>query len=392
MTWSLEAVRTMDGLRLGDLPMVPLSWSRQVRDGKLEGPHEGDSAQAVSSIGLPYDALHACGVVNITRRGWRRELMHTLMPVMTGAALVWDGLPIILGPFVGTPVLGEDELSVNVGGVTDILAHRVVTPEQFSARARFEYKGLSLGTIAKRVVQQALAKPNGGLPISFEADETAADDADHIRTYNGFNVANLFASDLLSKIANVGGDSVGGVYGPDIDFRPEVVDSLHYGWHMYTGSEHDPWISQPEVHDWEEGSAGTGRLTARFSADQMAHRVYGVGDGQDEGTRVTRVDSQPAEFMPLMETVVSDSQWTTDELVAQHARSALSPAPLMGASLTVRADGAPQLGQFWPGDLARVTTHDSDDFGTDTQILRIQQMQGDETGDVTLTFDPAPMV
>lgn len=380
----------MDGLRMGDLPMVPLTWSRSVRDGKMQAPHEGDSAQAVSSITLPYDGLHTTGVVDMTRKGWRRELLHTLMPIMTGAVLCWDGVPIVLGPFTGTPQLGEDGLQVTVGGVTNILAHRFVVPEAFSATAKLDYRGLSLGTIAKRVVQVGLAKPNGTLPITFDPDETASNDADHQRTYNGYNVANLSVSDVLSKIANVGGDSVGGVYGPDIDFRPEIIDSQHYGWHMHTGTEHDPYIGQDSLHDWEEGSEGTGRLVDKFTADYVSHRVYAVGDGQDEGTRVTRVNTSIPEHMPLMESVLSDSQWTDDNLLKAHARSALSATPLVGSSLTVRADGATPLGTFWPGDQARITTHDTAGESA-TQDLRIQQMEGDESGDVKLTFDPTPL-
>lgn len=382
----------MDGLRLGDLPMVPLSWSRQVRDGKMEAPHEGDSVQAVSSITLPYDGLHSLGVVDMTKTGWRRDLAHNLMPLMTGAVLCWDGVPVVMGPFTGTPSFGDDGLGVTVGGVTAILARRAVVPEAFSARASLSYRGLSLGTIAKRVVQQALSKPNGGLPITFDPDETAADNADHQRTYNGYNVANLMCADVLSKIANVGGNSEGGTYGPDIDFRPEIVDSQHYGWHMHTGTDRDPYIGQSVMHDWEEGSEGTGRVQSKFTADYIAHRVYGVGDGQDEGTRVARVGTSIPEFMPLLETVISDSQWTSDDLVKAHARSALCATALEGPTLTVRADGAEPLGTFWPGDQARVTTHDSADFGTKTLNLRIQQMEGDETGDVKLTFDPIPMM
>lgn len=385
----MEAVRIMDGLRLGDLPMVPLTWSRSVRDGKMYAPHEGDSAQAVSSITLPYDGLHTTGVIDVTKQGWRRELTHTLMPIMTGAVLCWDGTPIVMGPFTGKLKLGEDGLQVTVGGVTDILARRYAVPESFGAKAKLSYNGLSLGTIAKRLVQVAMSKPNGGLPISFSPDETAANDASHQRTYNGFNIANLSVSDLLSKIANVGGDSVGGVYGPDIDFRPVVRDSLHYGWHMHTGTEKDPYIGQGSMHDWEEGAEGTGWLVEQVSADYVAHRVYAVGDGQDEGTRVARVDARIPEFMPLMEATISDSQWTNDDLLRAHARGALSPTPLSGASLDVRADGAEPLGTFWPGDQARVTTHDTG--AASTRTLRIQQMSGDESGAVTLTFDPTPI-
>lgn len=379
----------MDGLRLGSLPMVPLSWSRSVRDGSLGAPHEGNSQQAVTSITLPFDGLD---VVDMSRAGWRRDLLHTFMPFKFGAALMWDGVPIVAGPFTGTPQLSADGVGVTVGGVTDILAKRYAVPESFNAKASLAYSGLSLGTIAKRVVQVAMQKPNGTLPISFDADETATNDADHQRTYNGYNVANLSVADVLSKIANIGTDSVGGVYGPDIDFRPYIIDSQHIGWHMHTGSEHDPYIGQDVIHDWEEGSDGAGRVTTKFSADYIAHRVYGVGDGQDEGTRVTRVSLGAPEYMPLLETVVSDSQWTTDELVKAHANSALGADAVQQLSLDVRADSATPLGTFWPGDACKVTTHDSLTFGTTTLDLRIQSMSGDESGAVKLTFDPIPIV
>lgn len=389
--WSLERIRVMDGLRMGPLPMVPLSWSRQVRDGGMDATHEGESQAAVSGITLPYAGLAECGVVDLSTPGWREELEQNLMPFMYGAALFWDGVPIVIGPFTGTPQFTDDGVSVTVGGVTDILAKRFVVSENFSATSTLSWSGLSLGTIAKRVVQAALAKPNGGLPITFGDDETAPKDAYHTRTFYGYNVANLSAADILSKIANVGSDSVEGVYGPDIDFRPEIVDSQHVGWHMTFGTENDPYIGQDSIHDWEEGSDGTGNLTRKFSADYVAHRVYGVGDGQDEGTRVTRVSTDIPEHMPLLESVISDSQWSNDNLLKAHANASLQAAPLRQFTLDVRADGATPLGTFWPGDVCKVTTHDTAGFSR-TWDLRIQSMSGDESPMVSLTFDPTKIV
>ena len=383
MTFSILRFRVTDGLILGELPMVSLSWARVIRDGQMNAP-KSTRSQTISSITWPVSALEEAGVIDRSRTGWQSDLSEALMPTKVGLALCWDGTPIIMGPIASPRKTDGTSVQVTVDGISTLLSSRFVVPEDFSATAKLSFSGLSLGTIAKRAVQQGLAKPGGGLPITFDDDQTATDDADHKRTYNAYNIANLSVSHVLELLSQV-------TDGPDIEFRPEIVDDQHLGWHMYTGTEQDPYIRQSVTPTFEEGGDGVESVSVETSTEYLAFRVYGTGDGTDEGTRVVKVDGAQdalANHWPLIEVVESDTDWNTDPLLLAHAKTFISETPLQQVTMTVRADGPTPLGRFWPGMMCQVTLHDQADVLPGTYPLRIQSMSGDATNSVKLVFDP----
>lgn len=373
--WSLELFRTIDGLRLGGLPKVSFSWARTVRDGKMDAPPQGPGDQSLQSFKFSMAALESAGWIDRGELGWQNRLIGNFMPTRHGIMALWDGVPVV-GGVIGDDVSWDASgVSLSVDGITKVLASRFVVPEDFRADIQVSWAGYSLGTIAKRIVQYVMKKPSGALPITFMDDEPA----ERSRNYQAFNIANLSAAALIENISNVSN-------GPDIDFRPYAVDEQHFAWRMVTGSEHDPWLGQDVVHDWEQGSPDVMSMSGSLSAAFIAHRVFGVGDGQDVGTTVARVDAEIPPEWPLIEKVFSDSTLSTVDGLSEAAAGELNQWPLLQLKMTVRADGSTPLGSFWPGELAAVTVHDVPVLEGGTYLLRLLGMSG-SGGKVDLIFD-----
>ena len=68
MTFSILRFRVTDGLILGELPMVSLSWARVIRDGQMNAP-KSTRSQTLSSITWPVSALEEAGVIDRSRTG-----------------------------------------------------------------------------------------------------------------------------------------------------------------------------------------------------------------------------------------------------------------------------------------------------------------------------------
>lgn len=313
-----------------------------------------------------------------------------LHPYWGGVLLCWNEIPVFVGPLISHPQESLKTIKIACGSIRNILAKRTVLPELADwntiATQTISYKGLSLGTIAKRIVQDCQKKPGGSLPISFPVpDQTAVDDADHERNYRGFNIANLNVDHLLTNIANVSS-------GPDIMFRPRLVDASRFTLDMWTGTETQPRIAQDRIVVWdttpEFGSVTN--LEIVTTGAELTNRVYSTGAGQDEGTLIAMEEnlSGIASGMPLLETVISTSDSENIEVVRAHAKGSLQANldVLREITLTVRADGVNRLGTFWPGDLVRIVTKDWVTLDDGVYDCRVLTMTGGTTNDIRLSM------
>lgn len=122
-------------------------------------------------------------------------------------------------------------------------------------------------TIAKRLVQDALANVGGRLPIDFEADITGAS----VRTYLESEAHRV--NEKLEQISGI-------INGPDIAFRPAYgADENHVRWMMMTGN---PELKQAGA-DWAFDTTAVvssvrGTQTTR-DASSLINAAYGFGDG-----------------------------------------------------------------------------------------------------------------
>jgi PKD repeat protein len=125
------------------------------------------------------------------------------------------------------------------GGLRDWLKARVVTaydsahPQTEVIKQTITYKDISLGTIAKRLVQAANSRdPGTGLPIVYGSDVA---DPGTTRTYNASDLSSV--EERIEELTNV-------INGPDIDFQPTYVDESGSAiqWLMRTGTPTQPML------------------------------------------------------------------------------------------------------------------------------------------------------
>jgi hypothetical protein len=231
------------------------------------------------------------------------ELVGYLDPARCYLAAVCGDSVLEAGP-IWTHSYEQDtgNLEVQAAGLWTLFDHRKVLKvlaagERAQATSR-TYSGLSLGTIAKRLVQLAISHTGGSLPMVLPADETAGDDADHTRTWYGYELKDM--GQALRQLTEV-------INGPDIRFEPRfTADRLGIEWVMKVGTEAQPIVSQTGG-DWRWDTTvprGTvSGLNVVRDATAVAYRAWipGAGEGSDSIMAMRQDLSPTAAGFPLLE-------------------------------------------------------------------------------------------
>jgi hypothetical protein len=314
-----------------------------------------------------------------------------LAPWWAGVVLSYNGTPIVAGPIITRPSESADFVTIGCGGIRTILAKRLVINEYSDwtplAKSYKYWSGMSLGTIAKRVVSQAQAKSGGSLPISYALpDELVANGgADHERTYRGFNLQNVNAHDVLNKLSNVIG-------GPDIMFKPKLINDNQLTFVMWTGTDRQPRIYQQKTAVWDTTpSRGfVVDMSTISTGSYQSFRTFSTGAGQDAGLLIkvaTNEGPLQAQF-PLLETVVNVGNSENPKVVADHGLSNLwaNKEPLLEVQMTIRADGVVPLGEFWPGDLVQVITQGWLSLPDGMTEMRLLSVVGDSSNNIKVSL------
>lgn len=171
------------------------------------------------------------------------------------------------------------------------------------------YNGISLGTIMKRLVQQAHAWTGGQLPVIFRPDELD-DNADNQRTYFGIDFKNL--GEALAQISEVRN-------GPEYNFQARfMTDKLGVEWEFQTGTKAQPLIfanSEPLTWDFNLEQTAADNLIIDDDGTQFASYVWQTGGRQADTVLVSRAYDPTlvnANF-PLMESADSSHSSVTDQ-------------------------------------------------------------------------------
>lgn len=375
-----------------------MAWSAyliQVTSGKI-GPKvdiaSGEWSVDLNSIETFKVSLKKNSLPPVNRSTW-------LTPWWGGLLLLWNDAPIFAGPIISRPDERFKTVSLDCAGIRSIFVRRFVVPEfsnwsQMSG-AVTQWTGLGLGTIATRVAKFCQSGKSGGmLPVTYpQPDQTAANDADHQRTYEGWDLANISADAVFTKLSNVAG-------GPDIMFRPKVVDNFsRVVWEMWTGTEDHPRIPQTNTTVWDT-TAVKGQvsdLQIVYTGSYQTNRVYSVGPGQDKGTLIgvaQDLTNLPAGF-PLLETTQSVSLNTnnadpfmlTQQLI-RNAQASLTTntKALLEISLNVKANGPYPLGSYNVGDALQLFVQGWIDLADGAHTCRLLHMTGNLTDDVRLSL------
>lgn len=327
------------------------------------------------------------------------NLNYWLAPWWAGVVVMWNGTPIVAGPITSRPYETYDAVYIDCSGIRSVLAKRFVTQnitdDRLLAKSTVSFKGFSLGTIAKKAVQQAQQKPGGALPIRYPMADEAINtfntlkatlpacryedsdncywnakvqgnkigesfirykgqviyEADHERNYKGYNLQNINCDAVLTKLSNVRG-------GPDIMFKPKALDDNNIVFDMIYGSEDDPRLPQNNndiVWDITPEQAQVVNMQVVMTGTHQTSRVYGIGAGQDFAKIMrfaTNLDAVGKGF-PFLESYISAGENTNPSVVKAHATADLkrNSNMLQEIQFTVRADGTEPITKFYPGDI-----------------------------------------
>lgn len=316
---------------------------------------------------------------------------YWLAPWWAGVVLFYNGDPVVAGPILSQPTESFTDLGLSCGGIRSILDRRVIVSEQAPnwtdiSKSNINLRGYSLGDIARQVVILAQQKPGGSLPISFPIPEQGNTGGTYYeRNYRGFNVQNIKAGDILTKLSNVAN-------GPDIMFRPRLIRANQLTFDMYYGSWNDPRIKQNRVVVLDTtsqlGPVSDMRITT--TGTYQTSRVFSVGAGQDEGQTIKVVTNQaPIQAgFPILETTINVGNSENPDVTLAHGVGEIKSNTnvLREIEMTVRADGTDKLGTFWPGDLLQVYTKGWINLADGPHNMRLLAISGDETNDLKLNM------
>lgn len=367
MTRSIMVGEVRTGRRITQIPVSDASWSmvhRGTGEITVDVPLGAADFAALerSVMGLyPSDSLfmpfYPTPEVGVWRpgQGLRAEFLAALEPGRCFLAVLEGDTVLEAGPIWSWDYTLGGMLKVGAKGLWSLLDHRFVIGDLTSAWAAWAvtYSGLSLGTIAKRVMQLAETVVGGDLPIVYAADEAAATDADHTRTYKGYDLATV--RERIEQLMGVEN-------GPDIALEPRLTaDRMGIEWVLRTGTEAEPMLFQAggdHVWDSRVPRGGVSGLSVKRDATGLASRSYVTGAGMETALLMARAsDSTLTDVgFPLMEIKESRSTVTEASTLTRWAEGNLTGAarPWQVWTCTVDATSSPKLGAYRPGDFAKV--------------------------------------
>ena len=353
MTRSILVGEVRTGRRIATIPISGAAWSVAHRG-------TGDI-----SVDIPLNAGEFRRLERNLSGQWRPsgglrpEFLTSIEPARTFMAVLEGDNVLGAGPIWAHDYdYATGSLKVKAASsIASIFDHRlvmgVIADPTLAAQWTVTYPALSLGTIAKRLIQLLMSHTGGNLPIVLPADETGPADEDHTRTYKGHELATVTAR--LDQLMGVIG-------GPDIRFDPRLTaDRMGIEWEMRTGTEAEPLLYQgggDHVWDFRVPRGGVSGLSVHRDAGGLASRSWATGSGTDEALLMARADDPTLVDggFPLLE--VSESrpsveiQSTLDSWAAGNLSAAA--APWMTWSASVRADMSPLLGSYRVGDFAKI--------------------------------------
>lgn len=258
----------------------------------------------------------------------------------------------------------------------------VLTAGQSAADVTSVTSGVSLGTIAKRLVALAHTHTNGSLPVVLPPDIAGP----HSRTYPGYELA--WIGEQIRALTQTEG-------GPEVAFTPRwsVTDSRAIEWVMRTGTDTDPLLTQTAA-DWVlDHSVPGGRISSisvQVDGTRIGTRAWVAGAGSGESRLIGRADDPllTAAGYPLLEVEEGrdsvEDQALLDGYAAELAvRSRSAPESW---TVAVRPGLHPHPGQIRAGDWTTVIIGSHPYLDAGEQRGRLTQISGDGTGAMTLSF------
>jgi hypothetical protein len=310
----------------------------------------------------------------------RRDIKAATEPARTFLAILADDRVVEAGP-IWSRQWDQDNgtLDIKALGLRSLWDHRLVLNHLTNlqqpgavAASSVSYSGLSLGTIAKRLVQEAQAHAGGTVPVVFQADESGGAE----RAYPGFELASV--GQRLQELSEVEG-------GPEIEFQPRLTaDRTGIEWVMRTGTTAQPQLTQAGL-DWMVDTSvargSLGGLSVSEDASSQTNRAFAKGSGTDTATLISRPGMDAAQWdqgYPLLESAGTYSSVLEQGTIDAHAAADVEAnnRPRQTWKLKVPVDS--RVGAARPGDWWAVRVGDDHVFlNAGMYRSRMASMSGD---------------
>lgn len=282
------------------------------------------------------------------------------------------------------------QLTIRASGLWSLWDHRMVLPVlsagQSPSSVTTTYTGLSLGTIAKRLVALAQTHTGGSVPVALPTDETGTNS----NTYPGYAMDKV--GDMLRNLTGVEG-------GPEIQFVPrrQASDPTKLEWVMRVGTTEAPLLSQMGA-DWiwdltaVKSSASGLKVTRDGSVMTCTQWVQGAGTDVStlfgQASDSTLIDAG----FPLLEAIDASHsgeagasvQATLDAYAAEDL--ARTNRPMETWTITVQRDDTPAVGSYQVGDYVSLTVAGDYYVPDGTYRSRITGLSGDDTNQVSVAL------
>ena len=363
------------GRRLLDLPVTSGPWERNRNAAGTINP----------TVNLADPAVRALDLQNVTAPG------KTFCAVLDGDTFLEAG-PIWRRRVDTT----ARTLTFAAAGMWTYFDHRVLLP--LAARATAFYiqdpapeakrgdtipnpaldtnlVGLSLGTIAKRWVQQSQQWTGGNVPIVFQPDEAGV----HERNVPAVELKVIGA--MLQDLTEVEN-------GPDIEFRPQWTnDHLGVQWLLRHGTNAQPRLRSSSVHLWDFSVTNPSAkgLVIDEDATAMVDTVWTTG-GRSANTALINYahsDALAAAGYPMLEDV--DSSHSTVSRMSTltgygRERLRVDSRPRQFFTFDTATDRSPFLNDLNVGDLADIKIGRHDWLPRGRYRTEIATIGGDHVG------------
>lgn len=395
--WRTYTGDTLTGLIDVPVDIPSFSWEMDIGDSSLSTTADkGFGSDNVQSLTVPWTAVHCADTPEA-----RSE---ALAPGRRFVLVCWDdgsdpgspGVPWLWG-VIGQRTDTWADTSFSLDSMMSLMASRVLVRENTFGRSSggttqddIEFKGLSYRGIAANIITMATSrKPGGALPI---LNQYVGESGTRQKTYHGFNVMNNDVKKLLTAISNLEG-------GPDMTFRPELVDRTHVALRFVAGSDADRFLAQDSMFALSTFPGGGSMQDVSIAHAGPVMRVYGSGAGQDAAQLCVQAEdlslvTRGNDPWPLVETAFSGSDDDKLEVLRSHTeaylRANMKPILQVAGAVDLADPEVPKPGQWWPGELVqwRVVGHPTLPDGD--YMLRLMRMSGTESTKVQLTFDVMP--
>lgn len=363
----------IDGKITNEIPVTGYSWQKVMDDAGTLSVTAALSDPVVRKLNLRTSAEVA------------RCFLAVAYTDSDGTETFIDGGPIWTHSYDAT----SKQLTIRAAGMWSLFDHRFILPVLTSgvnpATVTTSYSALSLGTIAKRLLQLAATHTGGSVPVVFPVDEAGS----NARDYTGFSMTAIGAE--LRNLSSAQG-------GPEIQFVPRrtAADGRLLEWVMGAGTTEQPLLSQTGadwVWDLAAVSSSASGLQVTRDGSVMADRVWAQGSGTDISTLFGRADDTGliAAGIPLMETVDSahtDSAVQTDLNGYAAADLAQARRPQETWTVTVQRDETPTVGSYQVGHWVSLNTEGDEYIPDGTYRSRITSISGDTTNQVKVALMP----